>query len=201
MFAHANRTVEIHQDSDPLNPRKEHENVAHLACWHRRANLGDETIAPCSAAHLRARLKADGEHVIAMLPLFLYEHGGMTMSTGGFSCVFDSGQVGWGYVTREAADAAGFKRFGRMRAERLIRAEVDTYDHYLTGEVYGYVVRGAADDDGEGDELDSCWGYYGEHDCEADAKLSAEHTIDPADDRKAEELAGRATYAGPGAPQ
>jgi hypothetical protein len=35
--------------------------------------------------------------------------------------------------------------------------EVKTYDDYLTGNVYGYKVI-----DEQGNEEDSCWGYYGE---------------------------------------
>ena len=30
-----------------------------------------------------------------LLPLYLYDHSGITMNTGGFSCPWDSGQVGW----------------------------------------------------------------------------------------------------------
>lgn len=30
-----------------------------------------------------------------MLPLYLYDHSGITMNTTGFSCPWDSGQVGW----------------------------------------------------------------------------------------------------------
>lgn len=46
----------------------------------------------------------------------------------------------------------------RERAEELLRAEVQCYDDYLTGQVYGYVVKG---DNGE---EDSCWGFVGDID-------------------------------------
>ncbi len=39
------------------------------------------------------------KHVI--LPLYLYDHGGITMSTGPFSCRWDSGQVGWIYAEKK----------------------------------------------------------------------------------------------------
>lgn len=97
-----------------------------------------------------------------MLPLYLYEHSGITMSTGPFSCPWDSGQVGWIYVSRERVrEEYGWKVITKSRAEQINRyltSEVETYDHYLTGEVYGYVIE-----DEYGEELDSCWSYYGDH--------------------------------------
>jgi hypothetical protein len=38
-------------------------------------------------------------------------------------------------------------------------AEVKTYDDFLTGEVFGYIVKNVA-----GAEVESCWGFYGEED-------------------------------------
>jgi hypothetical protein len=40
-----------------------------------------------------------GKYVI--LPLYLYDHGGITMSIGPFSCPWDSGQVGWIYAPKQ----------------------------------------------------------------------------------------------------
>ena len=36
-----------------------------------------------------------------ILPLYLYDHGGITMSTGAFSCPWDSGRVGWIYAEKK----------------------------------------------------------------------------------------------------
>jgi hypothetical protein len=38
-----------------------------------------------------------------ILPLYLYDHSGITMNTTGFSCPWDSGQVGWIYTSKENA--------------------------------------------------------------------------------------------------
>jgi hypothetical protein len=40
-------------------------------------------------------------------------------------------------------------------AEKYIEATVKGYDQYLTGDVYGYVIK---DKD---EQIDSCWGFYG----------------------------------------
>ena len=37
---------------------------------------------------------------MVILPLYLYDHSGITMNTCGFSCPWDSGQVGWIYADK-----------------------------------------------------------------------------------------------------
>jgi len=52
-------------------------------------------------------VEALGKYVI--LPLYLYDHGGITMSTGAFSCPWDSGQVGWIYAPKKTfIDETGY---------------------------------------------------------------------------------------------
>ena len=97
------------------------------------------------------------EKAYYILPLFLYDHSGITMSTGSFSCPWDSGQVGWIYISIEKAASEGWKT--PEQAYKAMQAEVEEYDHYLTGQCYGYVVEDA---DGEG--VDSCWGFLGDSD-------------------------------------
>lgn len=66
-------------------------------------------------------------------------------------------------------------------AEKYLKSEVETYDQYLTGDVYGYVIE-----DKEGEELDSCWGFYGEEYCLEEAKSIADwHANDIAEKKAA----------------
>lgn len=80
-----------------------------------------------------------------ILPLYLYDHSGITMSTGSFSCPWDSGQVGWIYCSREKAlhewGGKVFTKKVREKAEAYLKSEVNTYDQYLTGEVYGCCIQ------------------------------------------------------------
>jgi len=191
-FEHAGKVVRICRDEDPTSPR-EWGNLATLACWHRREKLGDEQIAPCSEDELRERLMNEGERVVAVLPLYLYQHSGMTMNTTGFSCPWDSGQVGWAYVTETAARR--WRGFGTVTSqawfEDAIRQEVSTYDEYLTGQVFGYEIETL-----DGDFIDSCWGFYGGLAyVREEARSAAEYAEDPHAAEKAEELASRATFA------
>lgn len=121
---------------------------------------------PLHARERVARLEAEAQRLRELaleryvrLPLYLYDHSGITMRTSAFSDPWDSGQVGWIYVSMEKArenwpgctDAEV-----REAAERVLQAEVEGYDQYLTGDVWGYTVE---DDDGE--ELAGCWGVFG----------------------------------------
>lgn len=178
-------TVSIVYDTDPAESPREWENVGKMVCWHRRYNLGDEQPS-CQPSEFFARLMQDREyekhrkfmpdelpdtHVARyidkhfyVLPLNLYDHSGISISTGRFSCPWDSGQVGWIYMSKERAEQEGI-------ADPLeyLRGEVSTYDEYLTGQVYGFVIT-----DADGDTVDSCWGFYGLDYCKEAARDAAE---------------------------
>ncbi len=150
-------TIEIHQDTDAESPR-EFSSFGTMLCGHRRYNLGDVQIKDQGYINEVLRRK-DVEH----LPLYLYDHSGITMSTSPFSCPWDSGQVGIIYATHEDIR----KEFGpkgralkhisskaRASAYKLMDQEVEEYDAFLRGDVYGYVIL-----DKKGETVDSCWGF------------------------------------------
>jgi hypothetical protein len=109
---------------------------------------------------------------IVMLPLYLYDHSGITMRCSPFSCQWDSGQVGWIYILPETIrHEFGIKKITkqiRERAEKMLMAEVEVYDQYLTNDVYGvcherFINTGTPDDpEWKSHEEDACWGYYGQ---------------------------------------
>ncbi len=94
-----------------------------------------------------------------ILPLYLYDHSGITMSTGQFSCPWDSGQVGYIICDDETIQ----REFDgdRDKAEKALEAEVAVYDDYLSGNVYGFIVEERVCDDCDTwEEIDSCWGFF-----------------------------------------
>ena len=101
--------------------------------------------------------------VMAYLPVYVYDHSGACMNTTGFSCPWDSGQIGWLICTRAGLRRAGYgdwKRITKKRRELIenwLRNEVITYSAYMSGDVYGYVIKDAA-----GNTQDSVWGFYGD---------------------------------------
>ena len=52
-----------------------------------------------------------------------------------------------------------------------MKGEVEAWDMYCQGRVYGFIVE---DEDGE--QLDSCWGFYGDYD-EAGGALSEARSV------------------------
>jgi hypothetical protein len=64
-------------------------------------------------------------------------------------------------VTLEAVRTEfGVKRVTKVlreRAEDILRAEIVSYDAYLGGRVYGYVIEQ------DGEEIDACWGFVGDY--------------------------------------
>ncbi len=147
-----NYTIEIHVDEDPLNPRTEWDNFGSMVSKHRRYDFNDKG-APYDVDSIPF------EDVI-YLPLYLYDHSGLTMNTTGFDCPWDSGQVGWIYVEKsKALSEFNWTELNEERIEKIkdiLRSEVETYDCLLTDAVYGYIVKNK-----DGEEIHSCWGFFG----------------------------------------
>ncbi len=138
-----NHTIEIHYDMHPESPRED-DNITELHCCHRRYTLGDKrfnyrTGQDCIDVANEAQKQGD-----IVLPLYMYDHSGITISLRPFSCPWDSGQVGFVIVRKEKMlKEFGYKKFTKSlkeKAHKLAQAEVDTYDKYLRNEVYGYVI-------------------------------------------------------------
>lgn len=172
-FSVGDKTVNIYQDIDPLNPRVDFDHYGKMLCFHKRYNLGDEAknLPKISTSDFENWEEMEehlykNEDAAVVLPLFLYDHGGITISTGRFSCQWDSDQVGFIYMTKQVALEAFQTKEGkpykilckalRDKVEACLKAEVEEYDQYLTGDVYGYDVL-----DSEGNIEDSCYGFYG----------------------------------------
>ncbi len=147
------RRVRIVADCNAENPRDTWDDpISRMVCWGRH-HLGDEHDYADPAAF---REDVDFDDCV-ILPLFLYDHSGITMRTAPFDCPWDSGQVGWIYCDGETIE----REFNgdRERAEKALRIDVEVYDAYISGNVYGFIVEEFDGDDWE--EVDSCWGFYG----------------------------------------
>lgn len=183
-----NTVVKIYYDDNLVDTPRDWSNVGSIASWHRNYELNNKSDAEYDEwgiknykgsdfiAHLggynedyslsdkenekaraKAFNKAKKEYVI--LPIYMYEHSGVWLNTGGFSYPWDSGQVGYIYVSKKRAmEEMGIKRWGARAIERVkdtLRAEIETLSDYMEGNVYGYVLEKS------GEHEDSCWGFYG----------------------------------------
>jgi hypothetical protein len=150
-------TIEIVRDDHSESPR-EWTNVGVMACWHRRYRLGDvrPDVPPSDW------LAANAPKGSVVLPIFMYDHGGYVISTQPFACPWDSGQLGVIVATPTAIrEAFCVKRLtARIRAKAVaaLCQEVETYNEYLTGNVWSFRV---VNQDGETE--DSCSGFLGDN--------------------------------------
>lgn len=157
------RIVEV-EDEYPLDPRKDWDNLGHMICWHSRYDLGDEH--NYSVEEFREQLLVwDKNREVEFLPLYLLDHSGITISTSDFCDPWDSGQVGWIYVKKEEAMKANStinEDNWREYAQNVMNSEVDVYDMYLRGQVYGVVIEEYDKSGliGEWEDKDSCYGCF-----------------------------------------
>ena len=126
------------------------------------------------------------KNYIVCKPIYMYDHSGQTISLSPFGCRWDSGCCGYIFVFKDKI----LKEFPdknndnwRDKAEEVIKSEIDIYDDYIQGEVYGYcleeghtvehkdLVTGAIWTSIEYEVIDSCCGFYG--DCSLDILYAA----------------------------
>ena len=140
----------ILQDDTPDNPR--HCNDSHLdtmACFHRRYNLGD-ILKDKNPEEFWQRMVQENTGIdsdvlsitecmeimkpfAVWLPLWLYDHSGITIRIYPYNDTWDSRWVGWIVVRREHFES-------EKAAIEYMRANVKTYDQYLAGETYGFTL-------------------------------------------------------------
>lgn len=148
-----NHTVKITFDPDPINPRKDYDHFGTILCPNtRKYNLSDRKTCLEEIENI-----TNNPQWNIFLPVYLYDHGGITISTSPFSCPWDSGQVGIIYATSEDIQ----KEFGITpdsieRAKKLLESEILEFDQYLRGECYCYEIT-----DKDGDQIESCCGFLG----------------------------------------
>lgn len=160
------------------SPREWECNIGVIAYKHSRYTLGEEEIddpidfllnlygieatnMPYTNETLEKLMGQASKYGYVLLPVYLFDHSGITISTTPFSCPWDSGQVGFIYTNLKRVQEMGhnWKKWSEKRREQVrewLKGEIKIFDQYLRGDVYGFIIE----EDGE--EIDSCWGFYGE---------------------------------------
>lgn len=153
--------LKIFHDTWAESPRS-WDNLGTMAIFHKNYNFGDEVDFSSKdfdswsemEDYINNTLKA-----VICLPIYMYDHSGITINTTGFACPWDSGQIGFIYVTDDKMK----KEYGNTyhlphleSARKALLSEVLTMDQYITGQVYGFYLEK------NGETIDSCCGFYGE---------------------------------------
>ena len=168
----------IFQDEGGFDTPRDWDNLGKMICWHNRYILGDEKLLENYSESKECRLKDLTENcsgwdeveevlkkefdAVVILPLFLYDHSGISMRTysHGVHAGWDGGYVGFIYATK--ADI--LKEYNKNKlsksllekAKKILIQEVETYSQYLEGDVWNFVIE-----DEEGNHIVSCGGFYG----------------------------------------
>lgn len=160
--------IEICQDEDPENPR-EWDNLSVLHCWHKRMKIGDENYYLYNEEDKRrikqviSKAKRNRDIIYN---LYIYQHTGISLSLSNehypYNDRWDAGQVGYVIVDRKKAlEEYSQKRMSkklRDKIDKIVEGEIETYNQYFGGDVYGYKV---IEDKENEDDDESCWGFYG----------------------------------------
>lgn len=196
-FENEKYRLSIYQDYDNESPRT-WSNLGNMVCWSRDYNLGDkhdyedgedffrslaedlgiDTTYELYDEDLEDSYDEDREiedirkeviEKVVILPLFLYDHSGLSMRTytHGYHSSWDCGQVGYIYVTHENI----IKEYGALtdgnikKATDCLEGEVEIYSQYLEGDIYGFILEQKILCEHcshiEYKDIDSCWGFYG----------------------------------------
>lgn len=122
-------------------------------------------------ADAKIESKHDYYHVF---PVYAYIHSGVSLSLGRnrypFNDRWDTSFKGFALVKR-------MKKWSwtEAKARKIAESIVKEWNDYLSGNVYGYIVKSDSDD-----HIDSCWGYYGDYKSKNTSSLleGAENSID-----------------------
>lgn len=194
-YEHEGITVKIYPDehSHGDNGCREWSNLGVMYWWHPDYTLGgsqdeefhrgDHDTMWDAFWHLVTE-----ESAVAIAPLFLLDHSGISIRTGAFWLRGEDGIVDLKATRRFMGDEAGWDTTmcGFIYTTKAKQEEIGTDDQYVvqcleeeiklldrefTGDVYGYVL-----DLPEGLEFagDSCWGFYGIEDVKEQANEAAE---------------------------
>ncbi len=141
--------ADIYIDDMPYSPRED-DNLGTLIAFHSRYDLSDD-----DNWTKEELIEHVAKEDVLSLPVYMYEHSGVALSTSAFSCSWDSGQVGYIFVSYEDI----IKEYGKLDIEtatKVLEYEIEEYSQYINGEVYGYKVYRK-----DGEDVSSCWGYIG----------------------------------------
>ena len=184
-----NHTIHIEPMQDVWESPRDWDNCSTMALFLRGYDSLNESEYDADTIddYINGRDSESGQFIespFAWIPVAAYIHSGITIFEGyKGNCMWDSGFAGYMYMTREQAKNAGIKT--KEHAERILRADLETMDNYLTGNVYSYYIEGPHCDD-------SCCGFYGyDHEKSgllSESKGSIDYAIKHAKKQKTEKL-------------
>lgn len=155
-------TIRICYDENAYSPRA-WDNVGTIYSNHRWYNPDGHQIDEIENEEGKL-VSEELDRRFIWLPVYYYEHSGLSVSTRRdypYSDKWDSGIFGIIAVEKDwLRRDCGWKAITKKRREQILRSlegEIETFDSYCKGEVYGFVIEDESEE-----RIDSCFGYYGD---------------------------------------
>lgn len=162
-FTHHGKVIHIYPDTYPISPNDWEDDSLFLITTNNRYFSNQRKGFTLDKAR-----DGDYKRDYHCLPLYAYIHSGIALSLGNgsypFTCPWDSGQIGFVLVK---------KRYGFRNIRKAAESLVQEWNQYLNGDVWGFRIFEEGEN-GDLEELDSCWRLYGLDYCREEAKRSAE---------------------------
>lgn len=124
---------------DFANPRHEPECLLGIfVFFHKRYSIGDVNLREYFSPSKYFKQEGIEFKDTFFLPVYMYDHGGITISTSPFSCRWDSGKVGFIYTTKERIrNLCGIHyEYTEESIKEDLNAEIKLYNEFIMGNVY-----------------------------------------------------------------
>ncbi len=170
--------AEIHQDDMDQSPKEWGDDNLFLVGFHRDFWVEQEGFSQdvCRAV-VDAESDYDGSYTQTVkdikkkyhvFPLEAYIHSGVVLALsreGNFpDRAWDVSQLGLVFVAKKEWRT-------KLKARKAALGLIETWNQYLSGDVYGYVIR----EEGDEEHIDSCWGFYGMEHAKEEAQSALDH--------------------------
>ena len=199
---HKGYTIDVYPDDCVDSPR-EWDNLGTMATRHRDYKIGEvelpqsyysdklgDTLYIDSYEGIVEYLTDNYGELAIVKPLYLLDHSGLWLSTGRFvsdAQGWDTSYIGVIFITKEKVKKEySVKRITKTLLNKIdsyLTSEVKTMSQYLSGDVRGYIVKNQ-----EGEQIDSCWGYYEDKDAIDEGKSYVDWDIMRQAELKAKKL-------------
>ena len=178
-------TVATEFDEDPTSPRED-DNVMIIALYPR-----------CTYDFDDKRLSDPPKNAINVMPLYVYEHGGLAVSIGSHNfpdARWDVCTAGFVYTTKRHFNTNCGSEMTNERLQSLFKGEIEELNAYLSGQIFTYAITKTTECSHgcEHEEtIDNEAGYYSEDEAlmEAIGTLRYLKIIDADSPRKAVQAA------------
>ena len=139
-----NKVIRIRYSPDSGENPREWSNGTMFSLHHKRYNLPEELGIKSSEFGSWKEMKSyiTKEFKPKMIrQVSMYDHSGVSLSLGSPTDRWDSGIVGFIVITKDSwKEVMGDTPFSQRKGEEMIKNELETYDAWQKGEVYGWEI-------------------------------------------------------------